>query len=324
MDPQRVYETFYRTPRHGAAECSDGGGPFGFDIHTALAVDYLLDRYDCDAFIETGCNRGDTTHYLAARYPELTVLSCDVVPRFVEFVSDRLADFPNARVELCDSVEFLAAVQHEFERPLFYLDAHWYADWPLERELGLIERGVIMIDDFDIGDPRFDYDQYEGVACGPEILSPFAAKFPHFYVTNPDAAYEFPCLQVGRRGGRGFCVAGLEPDHLASSSMFTRRETVPTLPEGVVLSVKPGVRVEQALCYEDAGGVAKTLRIASARGEAFEATPGSQRVLEAIDGQRSFAEVLSLARASGGRFGDEAARELVRQLIHANVIELRA
>lgn len=34
--------------------------------------------------------------------------------------------------------------------------AHWYDPWPLERELNLIDNGVVCVDDFNIGDPRFD------------------------------------------------------------------------------------------------------------------------------------------------------------------------
>jgi hypothetical protein len=40
---------------------SDRGVPFGFDIHAALAIQSLIKRYRCDAIIETGCNRGDTS-----------------------------------------------------------------------------------------------------------------------------------------------------------------------------------------------------------------------------------------------------------------------
>ena len=65
MSSDNVYKHFYRTVRLGAAELSDDGGPFGFDVTTALEFDYLIERYQCDAIIETGSNVGDTTEYLA-------------------------------------------------------------------------------------------------------------------------------------------------------------------------------------------------------------------------------------------------------------------
>ncbi len=227
MSLDRVYDTFYRIPRLAAAELSDGGGPFGFDMHTAIAVDYLVERYACDAIVETGCNHGDTTHYLAQCYPSLPVLTCDVVPKYTDFVRERLAGYANVAVERCDSAELVEKLQGRFERPLYYLDAHWNEDWPLQRELAAIERGVVMIDDFDIGHPRFGFDEYQGVRCGPEILRPFAAKIPHFYVLNPTAPYEFPCLQVGRRAGRAFCQVGLPTDYMRYVRYFARRDNPP-------------------------------------------------------------------------------------------------
>ena len=51
MSAENVYKNFYRIRRLGAAELSDGGGPFGFDITTALEFDYLIDRYQETYFV---------------------------------------------------------------------------------------------------------------------------------------------------------------------------------------------------------------------------------------------------------------------------------
>src|SRR6185295_75953 len=47
----------------------------------------------------------------------------------------------------------------------FYLDAHWYDDLPLAKEVDLIashrKRFVVMIDDFKVSDdPGYDFDDY--------------------------------------------------------------------------------------------------------------------------------------------------------------------
>ena len=137
-DIERVYWNFYRVPRLAATELSDGGGPFGFDITTALEVDYLIAKYRCDAILETGCNVGDTTYYLGRTYPKLKVVTCDVLPKYTDAVAKRCAELPNVTVEALDSRAMLERWAGKFERPLFYLDAHWYEDWPLEGELALI------------------------------------------------------------------------------------------------------------------------------------------------------------------------------------------
>ncbi len=78
MEPglDETVSVFYRTERAGACRLSDGGDPFGFDITVALIAGDLITRYGCDAVAETGCFLGDTTAYLARRYPHLPVYAC--------------------------------------------------------------------------------------------------------------------------------------------------------------------------------------------------------------------------------------------------------
>lgn len=226
MSVDNVYQVFYRVPRLGAKELSDGGGPFGFDVHTALEFDYLIERYQCDAVIETGCNAGDTTHYLALAYSNLTVVTCDIKDRYVDFVRRRLQHAPNVVVEKADSPDLIARYKDQFRCPLFFLDAHWYEDWPLEREIELIDNGVVCIDDFDIGHPRFGFDEYDGMRCGPEIMRRHRDRVgDHYYTNNPDATYTLPCQQVERRGGKGYYQVGRQHDHFRHCNYFVRRET---------------------------------------------------------------------------------------------------
>lgn len=225
MSAENVYKHFYRTVRLGAAELSDGGGPFGFDITTALEFDYLIDRYQCDAIIETGCNAGDTTEYLARAYPHLSIVSCDVVDRYVEVTKRRVAFMAHTHVEKLDSPDLIAKFHGQFRCPMYYLDAHWYDAWPLERELSLIENGVVCVDDFNIGHPRFGFDKYNGVECGPQMLSRFIDKVPAYYTNNPEAQHELPCLQPGRRGGKAYFAIGQQHDHLRHHRYFKRHDT---------------------------------------------------------------------------------------------------
>jgi hypothetical protein len=196
---------FYRTGRAGAQRLSDGGGPFGFDIAVALMVDELIRHYGCDAIAETGCFAGDTTFYLARRYPGLPVYSCDIDRECAAFTAKRLASFPNSEVTCENSPGMLARVVSRHARPLAFLDAHWGPDWPLIAELGIVTAaaGVAVIHDFDIGHDRFSYDTYDGVPCGPLMLSAMATPPSWYYTLDPAASLPVPCLQTGRRAGVG-------------------------------------------------------------------------------------------------------------------------
>ena len=202
----KVYNKFYRIPRLGM-DMSDGGGAFGFDIHHALEVCYLIESYHCDAILETGTNAGDTTEFLAEMYPHLPVLSCDIEQKYIDVAKVRLKDQKNAKVLLQSSEKFLERYAHKYERPFIFLDAHWQDYWPLSDELNIIKKGVVCVDDCDIGDVGFGYDSYNGLVCNTELIkSALSYENPDLkvYVNDPHSDYCFPCQQKGRRGGRAY------------------------------------------------------------------------------------------------------------------------
>ena len=95
--------------------------------------------------------------------------------------------------------------------------------WPLIEELKAIERGVVCIDDFDIGHPRFAYDTWRGVACGPQLLSRVGDRVSEYWILDPEADLPFPCLQTGRRGGKAWLVMGLDTAPMEECPWFLRR-----------------------------------------------------------------------------------------------------
>lgn len=204
-----VFEDFYRVPRAGAVRLSDGGGPFGFDISVALQVDYLITSFGCDGIIETGCFLGDTTEYLARHYPHLPIRTCDIDPQVADFTRHRVSGLTNATVSTGDSAALIHQLTQGLHRPLYYLDAHWYDDWPLAAELRSITTGVICIDDFDIGHPRFGFDTYRGRRCDPHLVASALPELTTMWIGNPLFGYPMPCLQTGRRAGTGYFPRGL-------------------------------------------------------------------------------------------------------------------
>ncbi|MGA5822163.1 hypothetical protein ACPC54_30390 [Kitasatospora sp. NPDC094028] len=220
MDTNMLLRTFYTVERAGSELLSDGGGPLGFDIQVALQLDYLIRGYQVDGIVETGCCLGDTTVYLARMYPDLPVITCDVDPDRAALTAERCRTNANVRVLVGDSAELLPQMMIGFSRPLVYLDAHWGKNWPLVAELRAVQRGVIAVDDFNIGHPRFGYDTYDGVDCGPALVRAARRDVSEMYVSDPYGSYPLPCLQVGRRRGVGYIAADLPATLLAASDMF--------------------------------------------------------------------------------------------------------
>lgn len=221
-DVEAVYDRFYRVTRCGVNTLSDLGGPFGFDIQAALMVDHLMMSHGCDAIVEAGCHMGDTTEFLCKRYSGLPVVVCDINREYAQFTAARLRNERNLEVFVSDSRDLIRNHASAFARPFIYLDAHSTGkEWPLDEELALIYRGVVCIDDFDVGDRHFAFDHYEGARCGPEVLKRHAQKIGGRYFTmRQDARFPLPCLQPGRRAGKAFIEIGMESSAMEDCGWF--------------------------------------------------------------------------------------------------------
>jgi len=128
----------------------------------------LVSACGFDAIIETGTFKGDSAAYMA-QTANLPVYTSEVNSRFFFLARIRLRSVSDVRFFYGDSRKLLqrlpAILKSRTKRLFFYLDAHWYADLPLEGELNIISRDwqsfVIMIDDFQVpGDEGYGYDSY--------------------------------------------------------------------------------------------------------------------------------------------------------------------
>lgn len=156
----------------------------------------LISALPVDAFIETGTFRGETSLLIAAQ-TSLPVFSCDINPDFCKHARLRVLPFgKRVKINQADSREFLEKLLSEkaFECPLFYLDAHWYEDLPLYKELliitGSVKSFVIVVDDFKVpSDQGFGFDTYGKVSLEWEtIKSAFGdRKVDVFYPSYPSS-----------------------------------------------------------------------------------------------------------------------------------------
>lgn len=217
MNNDNLYLNFYIT-RKMSLRCSDGGGPFGFDIHKALEVCYLIDKHNCDMIVETGTHTGDTTELLAKQYPNKEILTCETNREYFDIAKDRLKKYDNVNVVWESSEKVLKKINAS--KPFYYLDAHWEHYWPLIDELKTIRTGVVCIDDFDIKTPGYSSDTWNNVMCDKKlILDNIDVKL---YINNPKALYPYPNLQKDRISGRCYFTKGIKENYFNDINWFKK------------------------------------------------------------------------------------------------------
>jgi len=205
------------------------GGPMNGQSGRQGIVEQLLTLVPFAEVVETGTFRGSSTEFLA-RTSHLPVVTVEAVPRNYEYAKRRLAKFPDVRVRLGDSRQFLDELSKTAtESPvLFYLDAHWEEDLPLEGELEVIERwwpqAVVLVDDFEVPDDSgYGYDDYGiGKSLDHRLLDRSAvATWSRFAPTLPSAQ------ETGERRG---CVVIAAPAVSAQLGGVSRLRPLQTRP----------------------------------------------------------------------------------------------
>jgi hypothetical protein len=143
--------------------------PFNGQRARLDAVRSIIRSFDPDAFVETGTFIGSTTRFFCGN--GVPVYTAEAKLSFWLIARLRLGWGSGANVFHGDSKAMLSnlAAERPFQRPLAYLDAHWWSEMPVESELNLIfdafPEAVVVIDDFQVeDDPGYAYDQYDGLA----------------------------------------------------------------------------------------------------------------------------------------------------------------
>jgi len=156
------------------------GGPMNGQEGRRALIRQIASFMDLAAVVETGTFRGTTTDFLW-HVTDAPVFTVEIQPRFHHFAQRRFSGNPAICVDIGDSVAFLRRLANDpavpKQRVLFYFDAHWGRELPLQQELALVQDhwtdSIVVVDDFEVpGDPGYGFDDFgPGLALRPEYLA---------------------------------------------------------------------------------------------------------------------------------------------------------
>lgn len=169
---------------------------FGKDIMFRKLFLKIISECQVSSFVETGTFRGDSTSCAAKAMLALPVYTCELNKASYEYSKRRLKKFQHVTVRNLSSDRFLLQILEEGAlglRPLFFLDAHWYAYWPLADEMHAItsrlEKAIVIIHDFQVpGRTDFTFDCYTS-ACNLDMIRPHLRSTATYNLLFP--AYEY-------------------------------------------------------------------------------------------------------------------------------------
>lgn len=153
------------------------------------------------SIVETGTYLGSSTSFMAEKFPSLKIHTCEIESKNYKKAKTNLKKFPNVKIYKGHSPKFLEyLIERNLlgEKPLFFLDAHWWDNWPLEEEIKIIthnlKSAVIIIDDFKVPDKKqFKFDFYGEKECSLDLIKPKMNKKNKYNLLFPDySAEDFP------------------------------------------------------------------------------------------------------------------------------------
>lgn len=180
--------------------------PFNGDTTITKEFLALKNKFDIKVAIETGTCLGYTTLWLSENF-EL-VKSVEYHPEYFNIAKNRLKDRTNTELVQGKSELNLPSLLAANQRTIFFLDAHWGQDCPLEEELDIISwyyahpnccshltLPIITIHDFKVpGNPDLGYDSYKDIPFTFEWLKPKfdaiygAGNYKHYYNSELEGA----------------------------------------------------------------------------------------------------------------------------------------
>jgi hypothetical protein len=209
------------------------------------AVRALINEFEPDALIETGTFVGSTTRFFCGN--GVPVYTAEVKRSFWLLARARLGWGNEARLFRSDTLTMLRrlAIERPFERPLAYLDAHWWGELPVTAELGVLREhwneAVIVIDDFMVpGDPGYmGYGYNDGYLSlneqdGVSLPSDAKAAYPAIPSEQETGARNGALYVAWGRGGQAALRSLVEAGQLRYAPGY-EDERMPAMVGGVAL-----------------------------------------------------------------------------------------
>ncbi len=161
------------------------GEPFNGQRVRLAAVRRLIALHHPDVFLETGTFFGFTTRFFLGQ--GAPVYSVEIKRSYHAAARLRLGwGTPELRLRRGHSLTAISEMRGQhFGRPFIYLDAHWWDDLPLAREVAHLLDGtgdtLIVIDDVHVPhDAGYAYDTHGGVPLGLSMLDLPTDAIPAF------------------------------------------------------------------------------------------------------------------------------------------------
>ena len=135
-----IWDVPYLTAKGLAAYYMGHVEPFHASSPLKDQITSEVSRRGIRVFIETGTFRGDSLRWVAEHFPNVECHSVDINPLYTWLTRVRLRKYKNVHLHTGDSTEFIKHFLPSLvgKPTLFWLDAHWLHDLPLNNELQAI------------------------------------------------------------------------------------------------------------------------------------------------------------------------------------------
>lgn len=190
--------------------------PFNGDTFIEQEILALKKHFAIHTAVETGTCMGSTTMFLSRHFEK--TISIEIDAEFAKIAAERIKkevqqeDLKNLSLYVGDSSSMLGPIlksriisdKRGLGGVLFFLDAHWQENCPLESELDAIAEAiispvVIAIHDFVVPGSNLGFDSYAGQAFTFEWLKP---KFDKIYGEN-NYSYHYNSDEKSANAKRG-------------------------------------------------------------------------------------------------------------------------
>lgn len=188
-----------------------GGGYALKDTYVREKISEIIKVYGIDTIVETGVHQGGSTLVFSHMVPKVYAIdilqeSIDYAKNYVEKINKR----DNVTFITGDSPIVLSQIMPDLnvEKTLFFLDAHWWENWPINDEILTIEKnkGIIVVHDIVVPDhPELGFDSYNDQPFNYEFIQEALSAW------SPNHSIEYNTKSYSQCRGVGFIYSNKKP-----------------------------------------------------------------------------------------------------------------